>query len=98
MNRIPSVPNLQQVVRPQPHATYNELRQKNDQLEAEVGRLKELVDYQHAIIVGQQPLMSHLQWEASKWNHYKRILEAKEGKAAVSEAESQVQQRMSGLI
>jgi hypothetical protein len=98
MNRVGSVPTLPQPIKPQPNLTYSELRQKADKLESEVNRLKELVDYQHAVILGQQPTMAHLQWEAAKWNHYKRILEAREGRTAVIEAENEVSQRMAGLI
>jgi len=78
--------------------TYGELKQENESLQARVTNLQGTVDYQHAVIINQQPTMAHLQWEASKWQHYKRILEAKEGKSAVAEAESLVQQRMAGLI
>lgn len=85
--------------------TYGQLKQENESLKAEVdglhariANIQGTVDYQHAVIVNQQPTMAHLQWEASKWQHYKRILEAKEGKSAVAEAESLVQQRMAGLI
>lgn len=100
MNRVESAPKLYDTPAPPPpkNLPYNELRQKADRLEGDVSRLRELVDYQHAIILNQQPMMAHLQWEASKWNHYKRILEAREGKSAVAEAESAVQQRMAGLI
>jgi len=78
--------------------TYGQLKQENESLQARVTNLQGTVDYQHAVIINQQPTMAHLQWEASKWQHYKRILEAKEGKSAVAEAESLVQQRMAGLI
>ena len=98
MNRIQSVPQLYDVPPPPKNLTYNQLRQKCDQLEKEVDRLKGVVDHQHAVILSQQPMMAHLQWESAKWNHFKRILEKEQGTAAVAEAESAVAQRMSGLI
>lgn len=99
MNRIQSVPQLHDIPPPpQKNLTYNELRQKCDRLEREVERLKGVCDHQHAVILGQQPMMAHLQWEASKWNHFKRIIEKEQGATAVAEAESAVAQRMAGLI
>jgi len=99
MMRVPSAP---QIIAPAPpkaqNVPYNQLRQKCDELEKEVERLKGIVDHQHAVILGQQPMMAHLQWEASKWNHFKRILEKEQGASAVAEVESSVQQRMAGLI
>jgi len=100
MNRIQSVPQLP-VIEPKkerPNLTYNELRHKCDRLENEVSRLQGVVDHQHAVILSQQPMMAHMQWEASKWQHFKRIMESNQGKAAVAEAESVVAQRMAGLI
>ncbi|MFM2134480.1 MAG: hypothetical protein RL156_1761 [Bacteroidota bacterium] len=98
MNRIPSVPNIPVLSKPERNFTYGELRQKCDKLQDEVRRLQDIVDHQHAIILSQQPMMAHLQWEASKWQHFKRIMEKEQGTAAVAEAEHAVQQRMAGLI
>ena len=73
-------------------------RTEVEYLRDQVKRLQETVDYQHSVIVTQQPTMSQLQWEAAKWNHFKRILEAQHGKQAAIDAETAVNQRMMGLI
>lgn len=99
MKIINSSPKMNEIPPPPPkEPTYVELRQKNAALEHELHHLKSICDNQHAIIVNQQPMMAHLQWEASKWNHFKRILEKEKGPEAVAEAENNVAKRMSGLI
>ena len=73
-------------------------RTEVEYLRDQVKRLQETVDYQHSVIINQQPTMAQLQWEAAKWHHFKRIVEAQHGKQAAIDAETAVNQRMMGLI